>query len=90
MGDWLESYSKIMELNYWVDTECIGAKYIPETQDWNVKVKRSGKTIKLVPKQLVFATGMSGVPNIPKVPGADLFEGDIVPVELEIASLSVS
>ena len=28
-------------------------------------------------KQLVFATGMSGVPNIPEVPGAHLFEGDI-------------
>ena len=77
MGDWLESYSKIMELNYWVDTECIEAKYNQETQDWNVKVKRGGQTIELVPKQLVFATGMSGVPNIPEVPGAHLFEGDI-------------
>ena len=65
-----------MELNYWVDTECIRAKYNQETQDWIVKVKRGGKSIDLVSKQLVFATGMSGVPNIPEVPGAHLFEGE--------------
>ena len=58
MGDWLESYSKIMELNYWVDTECVRAKYNQKTQDWNVKVMRGDKSIELVPKQLVFATGM--------------------------------
>ena len=77
MGDWLESYSKIMELNYWVDTECVTAKYNQKSQDWNVKVMRGDKSIELVPKQLVFATGMSGVPNIPEVSGAHHFEGDI-------------
>ena len=31
----------------------------------------------LRPKQLVMATGMSGVPNVPEIPGADTFSGEI-------------
>ena len=27
MGDWLEMYAKVMELNYWGGTECISARY---------------------------------------------------------------
>ena len=31
----------------------------------------------LRPKQLVLATGMSGVPNVPEIPGAETFAGEI-------------
>ena len=30
----------------------------------------------LRPRQLVLATGMSGVPNVPEIPGADTFQGE--------------
>jgi putative flavoprotein involved in K+ transport len=76
IGDWLEMYTKIMELNYWGSTECKSAKFDDEKQQWVVKVKRGGKTITLKPQQLVLATGQSGVPNIPKFPGAAKFKGD--------------
>jgi putative flavoprotein involved in K+ transport len=39
-------------------------------------VKRDGKPVTLRPKQLVLATGMSGVPNMPKLPGMDKFKGE--------------
>ncbi len=76
IGDWLEMYTKIMELNYWGSTECKSAKFDDKKQQWVVKVKRGGKTITLKPQQLVLATGQSGVPNIPKFPGAAKFKGD--------------
>jgi putative flavoprotein involved in K+ transport len=76
MGDWLESYTKIMELNYWSSTECTNAYFDQATKEWVVTVNRDGETVVLRPKQLVLATGMSGKPNIPKFPGADIFQGE--------------
>jgi putative flavoprotein involved in K+ transport len=76
IGDWLESYTKVMELNYWSKTECKSASFDEKSQTWTVEVVRDGKPITLKPKQLVLATGMSAVPNLPQFPGAESFEGD--------------
>ena len=75
IGDWLEMYAKVMELNYWHSTLCRGAQYHEDTQDWTVTVDREGETVVLRPRQLVLATGMSGMPNVPRIPGADTFRG---------------
>ncbi|MBV9569489.1 MAG: NAD(P)/FAD-dependent oxidoreductase, partial [Hyphomicrobiales bacterium] len=75
IGDWLEMYTKVMELNYWPSTECRSATYDEKRGEWTVKAKRGGKTITLKPKQLILATGMSGVPNLPDFPGARRFRG---------------
>ena len=76
IGDWLEMYARVMELNYWGSTECKKATYQPETKEWVVVVQRDGVEITLHPKQLVLATGMSGKPNIPTFEGMDAFRGD--------------
>jgi putative flavoprotein involved in K+ transport len=47
IGDWLEMYVKVMELNYWHSTECRGAQYHEETQDWTVTVNREGEPLVL-------------------------------------------
>ncbi|WP_028309948.1 MULTISPECIES: NAD(P)/FAD-dependent oxidoreductase [Derxia] len=75
IGDWLEAYTKIMELNYWSSTECQHAEQDPATGEWTVNVLREGKPVTLRPTHVVFALGMSGVPNIPKIPGQDIFKG---------------
>ena len=77
IGDWLEMYVRVMELHYWSSTECLGAQFDPATQEWTVSVAREGKKLTLRPKHLILATGMSGVPNLPDIPGADSFEGTI-------------
>ena len=77
IGDWLEMYTKVMELNYWGSTLCKKASYNEETQEWEVHVNRNGEDLVLRPKQLVLATGMSGMPNVPNIPGADTFKGEI-------------
>ena len=76
IGDWLEMYTKVMELNYWTKTTCQSAKYDESNKEWTVVVERDGKEITLRPKQLVMATGMSGKANIPNFPGMDTFKGD--------------
>jgi len=76
MGDWLEMYVRVMELNYWTATVCQSACYDDDARAWQVQVERDGQPVTLRPKHLVLATGMSGKPNVPKFPGQDVFAGE--------------
>jgi putative flavoprotein involved in K+ transport len=76
IADWLESYAKVMELNYWANTEAKSAAYDEATGEWRVTVEREGQPVVLRPKQLVLATGMSGKANVPDFPGMEVFRGD--------------
>ncbi|QFS89692.1 putative oxidoreductase CzcO [Mycobacterium sp. THAF192] len=76
IGDWLEFYTRVMEVPYWSKTTCTSASFDEETNRWTVEVDRDGEKLTLHPTQLVLATGMSGKPNIPTLPGQDLFRGD--------------
>jgi putative flavoprotein involved in K+ transport len=76
IGDWLESYVRTMEVPYWSSTVATSASYSEATGEWTVEVEREGLPLTLRPKQLVLATGMSGKPNIPELPGQDVFRGD--------------
>ncbi|OKH79643.1 FAD-dependent oxidoreductase [Mycobacterium sp. ST-F2] len=76
VGDWLEFYTKVMEVPYWSRTECLSATYDSEAGRWTVEVNRDGERLTLHPTQLVLATGMSGKPSIPTLPGQDVFAGE--------------
>ncbi|MCE0505896.1 NAD(P)/FAD-dependent oxidoreductase [Roseivivax sp. GX 12232] len=77
LGDWLEMYTKVMELNYWTRSEVQSAAYDEASGSWEVKVDRDGEEVTLRPTQLVFATGMSGKANMPSFPGMESFQGTI-------------
>jgi putative flavoprotein involved in K+ transport len=76
IGDWLEMYTRVMELNYWGATTARSAAYDEAAREWRVVVEREGREIVLRPQQLVLATGMSGKPNLPAFPGMQRFRGD--------------
>jgi putative flavoprotein involved in K+ transport len=76
LGDWLEMYTRVMELNYWGSTICKKAHYNETRGEWEVTVEREGRELMLRPKELVMALGVSGYANVPKVAGADSFVGD--------------
>lgn len=76
IGDWLEAYTKLMELNYWSSTECKNASYDENKKEWTVEVIRDGEKVVLHPKHLVFALGVSGFPNVPTIKGAENFKGE--------------
>ena len=78
MGDWLEMYTRVMELNYWVATKCISAAYDEAEKVWTVVVDRVGQRITLKPKHIVFATGAYGPPRQIALPGADSFKGELL------------
>ncbi len=76
IADWLEMYTRVMELNYWSSTAATSAQYDAAAGEWAVVVERDGAEITLRPKQLVLATGMSGKTNVPEIPGREVFTGD--------------
>lgn len=76
IGDWLEFYTRVMEVPYWSKTTCLSASFDESEQRWTVEVDRDGERLTLRPTQLVLATGMSGKPNVPSFPGQDEFRGD--------------
>jgi putative flavoprotein involved in K+ transport len=76
IGDWLEMYTRVMDVNYWGSTTAKTAVWNDETKEWTVTVDRDGEERVLRPKQLVFALGVSGKPNIPVLPGQDIFRGE--------------
>ncbi|MGU3294813.1 NAD(P)/FAD-dependent oxidoreductase [Williamsia sp. M5A3_1d] len=76
IGEWLEFYTRVMEVPYWNSTTCLSAEFDDEEERWTVELDRDGEKVTVHPTHLVLATGMSGKPNVPEFPGQDVFAGD--------------
>ena len=81
LGDWLEMYTRVMEINYWGSTIAESAVFDQTEDRWTVTVQRDRgdgpEEVVLRPRQLVFAMGVSGKPNKVELPGAERFRGEI-------------
>lgn len=77
IGDWLEAYTTLFELNYWTSSTVERASFDEDTRRWTIEVDRDGEPVTLSSDHLVFATGMSAVPNRPDLPGEDGFGGEV-------------
>jgi putative flavoprotein involved in K+ transport len=71
IGDWLEMYTKVMELNYWGSSECKKASYDESRREWTVVVQRDGKEIVLKPKQPAAVCTKNSSPNVMMVKRAE-------------------
>ena len=79
LAGWFEYYVESMELNVWTNTKFIGAEYNENKKHWNVKLKLSNDTIKIMkPKHIVMAVGVSSVPNRNKIPGINDYKGKVI------------
>jgi len=76
IADWLEMYTRVMEVNYWGSTTATAARYDEAAGEWDVTLERDGQNVQLRPNQLVLATGVSGKPNRPAFPGQETFAGE--------------
>ena len=76
LADWLESYSWAMELKYWTSTTLVSAEFDDVSKRWTARLRRAGVEHVLHPAHLVIATGMSGEPRVPGLPGLGDFAGE--------------
>lgn len=79
LANWFEIYAEAMELNFWGGTTIASGAYDERAGCWDVVLKRSdGAERRMKPRHLVFATGVSGIPVRPDIPGLENFQGDVL------------
>jgi cation diffusion facilitator CzcD-associated flavoprotein CzcO len=79
LANWFESYVESMELNYWTSTEFESGAYDEQEKRWSVVLRRNdGTTRKMHPRHVILATGVSGIPNLPDIPGLKNFAGTVL------------
>jgi thioredoxin reductase len=79
LANWFESYVESLELNFWTGTALESGSYDEAQKRWNVTLKKSDGTTRVMhPRHLIFATGVSSIPYIPKLPGLEDFKGTVV------------
>jgi cation diffusion facilitator CzcD-associated flavoprotein CzcO len=79
LANWFEAYVDAMELNYWTSTEFAGGAYDEQQGRWSVTLRRTdGTTRTMHPRHVVLATGVSGIPNLPDIPGLKTFAGTVL------------
>ncbi|MGH3262803.1 MAG: flavin-containing monooxygenase, partial [Trebonia sp.] len=76
IADWLEMYTRVMELVYWGSAPARSAAYDQSSGRWDVIVEREGTQVHVRPRQLVLATGMAGRADVPELPGQEAFGGE--------------
>jgi putative flavoprotein involved in K+ transport len=78
IANWFEAYVDAMEINFWTSTEFAGATYDAGEQCWSATVRRRGVERVLRPRHIVMATGVSGIPYMPEIPGLEEFDGQVI------------
>jgi cation diffusion facilitator CzcD-associated flavoprotein CzcO len=79
LANWFEAYVESMELNFWTGTEFEGGGYDEQEGRWTVVLRRAdGSKRTMHPRHVVLATGVSGIPSLPDIPGLKDFAGTVM------------
>lgn len=79
LANWFEHYVEALELNYWAGTEMTAADYDFDKGEWTVTLKKNDGTERIVhPRHVIMATGASGIPIMPDLPGLEDFKGEVM------------
>ena len=79
LANWFETYVESLELNYWTGTELAGGTWDDKAKRWTVTLRRSdGSERTMKPRHIIVATGVSGTPIWPQIPGLESFRGDLM------------
>jgi len=79
LANWFELYVEAMELNFWTGMALTGGTYDDAAGRWSVRLTRSdGTQREMHPRHIVMATGVSGIPQLPEIPGLGEFAGTVL------------
>jgi cation diffusion facilitator CzcD-associated flavoprotein CzcO len=79
LAGWFEAYAESLELDFWTRTELESARYDEAAGRWTALLRQAqGATRTLHPRHIVMATGVSGIPRLPDIPGLANFAGRVM------------
>lgn len=79
LANWFEAYVEAMELNYWTGTAMTTGDYDADKGEWVITLTKSDGTERIIrPRHVVMATGASGIPIMPDLPGLEEFTGEVM------------
>ncbi len=79
LAAWFEAYVESLELNYWTATEFLGGRYDEQDGRWSIVLRRAnGARREMRPRNVVMATGVSGIPHLPDIPTLQNFAGAVL------------
>jgi cation diffusion facilitator CzcD-associated flavoprotein CzcO len=78
LAAWFEFYADALELNVWTSSEFVGASKETDSGRWRVEVQRRGQSRVLHPRHIIMATGVSGAPKLPQLPGLEQVAGPVI------------
>jgi hypothetical protein len=78
-----------MELNFWTQCEVTKASYDDKTERWQVALRTAdGGKRHMSPRHVIMATGVSGIPNLPKIDSLSAFKGQrFIPANIMMAKI---
>ncbi|MCW2748089.1 MAG: Flavin-containing monooxygenase [Nocardioidaceae bacterium] len=79
-GDYIESYVKMLDLNFWTSTEFVSGEFDEAADAWLVTLRTADGTNRtLRPKHLILTLGSEGgKAHIPDLPGLTTFHGAVM------------
>lgn len=79
-ADWLDCYATLMNLNFWGDTEVLGASFDETAREWEVSLRLADGSVRVMrPKHVVLTVGgAGGRPRIPELPGLGAYNGEVL------------
>lgn len=78
-ANWIEFYVDAMEVNFWTETDFLGAEWDADGDCWQARLTlKDGSARTLRPRHIIMATSVSGTPNIPEIPTLDQFNGAVL------------
>ena len=78
LANWFEAYAESLELNVWTGTDLADGAYDEADGRWSLTLRRDGSEKVVRPRHVVFATGVSSIPFVPKLPGIEAFGGTVM------------
>jgi len=79
LANWFEAYVDALDLNFWTGTELVGGDYDAVAGAWTVTLRHTdGRERTMRPRHLVFATGVSSIPKMPRMSGLGDFDGMVI------------
>lgn len=79
LANWFEAYVDSLDLKCWTGTELVAGRYDEQTAQWAVTLHcPDGSERVMHPRHVVFATGVSAIPEMPLQPGLEAFKGTVM------------